>query len=425
MNNLDKQFNQMRSKLEQVDTSAMEQRIEQQLRQEWHLINNSSQSMNTQPTNTSSASRSLWTKLGYGFGGSALALLALFTAVYVQPDATSSPSSNQLSATGNSNAKPQGTGMGTGTLALGDVDTGLSGGLNVADLDINIPDFEPELDTVDRNSAYEVEAYPYYPVEERSYADDEGNQYFDESVGMTIQVKENILEILDQIKTESTNLSGYVTSVSYTEYSGGIVYLKLPSDTLTVFESYLREIDVNGEIDVTNYNIVNVSDEVVQLDQEIKQLEDIIADNKETLETGELTEVERATLERSNENLEESMTEKQDDRTETVAKYDLVDVTLYVREEPSFWSGNYYQYDTSTYGGKIKYQVGKAINSLIGTSGFLIRFVIWLGTYAIIIAPFWLVIRHFVRKRRARKQQVTTSTPSSGSDTTPHSGLNQ
>lgn len=376
MNNLDKQFNQMRAQLEQVDTSAMEQRIEQQLRQEWHLINNSSQSMNTpmntQPTNTTSPNRSLWTKLGYGFGGSALALLALFTAVYVQPDATPSPSTTTTLST-----------TGSGSLSVRDLEMPSTISLGEEDSEMMIYDYD-------------------YPAEDRSYADDEGNQYFDESVSMTIQVKDNILEILEQIKTESTNLSGYVTNVSYTEYSGGTVNLKLPSDTLTVFESYLREIDINGEIDVTNYNITNVSDEVVQLDQEIKQLQETIEENAQTLETGELTDEERAALKRSNENLEESMTDKQDERTETVAKYDLVDVTLYVREEPSFWSGNYYQYDTSTFGGKIKYQASKAVNSLISTSGFLIRFVIWLGTYAVIIAPFWLVIRYFVRKRRAR-----------------------
>ncbi|MDP3970803.1 MAG: DUF4349 domain-containing protein [bacterium] len=382
MNNAEQKLHRLKQQLDSVDTNGMELRVEQNLSSAWQKANTVSElkTMNKEK-------KSSWKILSFTLSGAGLALVALITTVVVQSgsDYASIPSAPTLLSTTGLSVESMGEESGISTLSMG----GLS----------DKQDISRKANMVSDDMGYEPALYEQpFPDENAFYKDDsEQKQLFDESVTMTIDTKDNPLEMIDQLRTEVTNLDGYIIQVNYYT-SNGTINLQLPAEKLSVFEAYLKDLDANNEVEVTQYNVENVSEEVVQIDESISQTQKQIDQAKERLQNEDLTAEERSDIEQNISSQVEYIEDQNIERTETIAEYNLVNVTLHIQEHKSFWEGNYYQYDRSTFFGSIKYELGKASSSLIRSSGKLMRFAIWLAVYSAIYVPIWFIIRGMYRK---------------------------
>lgn len=427
MNNAEHKLHELRNQLDQLDTATVHARVARNLHSAYQQQSNSTTTTTMeQIPDTSNKAKNNWRMLGLTFGGLGIAGLALVTTLIINVNDVSPPSAN-LSQTNtqqvalSDNAKPKdgkvnssGTALQFDSATLGSSDaTGLGDGINIRDIDIPDFEFEPmmpsdyddDYDTVQPTvEAYEEYAYDditNYPNEpEYTYSSgDEEKQIFSESVGLTIEVKKELLEVMSDLRTEVSNRSGYLVSISYYNDSGTI-NIQIPADQLSAFEETLSKLDANHEVEVNQYNVQNVSSQVIAMDEYIKIAEDQVKDLEETIASNETTAAEREDAKIQLETTNKLIEESKQKRDEEIAKYNLVNVTVYVTKYESFWEGNYYQYDRSTLSGLVKYEFGKAVYSLVRSTGKVTSFFIWLLVYSAIFVPAFYIIRGIVRKIR-------------------------
>lgn len=414
MNNAEQKLHELRNQLDHLDTSTMHTRVVRNLRSAWqeqHSNSTNSISMEHVPDPTTTP-RNNWRLFGLTFGGLSLAGLALITTLVINTGDISSPTTTQQVALSNTpkdkKDKP------TSTVQLDSADVGLSdnailgSGINLRDIDL--PDFEVPLpDGGDYDPGFGVEPTEKYVYDditpnetEQKYSyteDEESKQVFSESVGLTIEVKDDLLEIMNTLRTEVTNRNGYLVNISYYNKSGTI-NIQIPADQLPAFEETLSGLDADHTVEVNQYNVQNVSSEVVAMDEYIKTAEEQITELEELIASNETSSIDREDAKEQLDITKEILEESKVKRTEEIAKYSLVNVSVYVEQYESFWEGNYYQYDRSTFSGLVKYELGRAIYSLIRSTGKVTTFFVWLAVYSAIFVPAFLILRGIVRKIR-------------------------
>lgn len=438
MNNAEHKLHELRNQLDQLDTATVHARVASNLRSAWQEHSNSiitttmeqipDQIPDTSPKATNPG-HSNWRMLGFTFGGLSLAGLALVTTLIINVNDVAPPSSTisqtntqQVAITDNTKPKDgkinsNGTSVQFDSAALGSSDaTGLADGINLRDIDMPDVEFEPMMasdydddydtvqPTVEKYEEYGYEDYDSitnYPNEpEYTYTNgDEEKQVFSESVGLTIEVKKELLEVMSDLRTEVSNRSGYLVNISYYNDSGTI-NIQVPADQLSAFEEKLSQLDANHEVEVNQYNVQNVSSEVVAMDEYLKIADEQVKDLEKTIASNETTQAERDDAKIQLETTNKLIDESKQKRDEEIAKYNLVNVTVYVTKYQSFWEGNYYQYDRSTLSGLVKYEFGKAVYSLVRSTGKVTTFFIWLLVYSAIFVPAFYIIRGIVRKIR-------------------------
>ncbi len=434
MNNAEHKLHELRNQLDQLDTATMHSRVATNLRSAYQQQSNLSTTTTMEHVpdqipdaspETKNPGRKNWRMLGITFGGLSLAGLALVTTLIVNVNDVTPPTSTttqQLALSDNAKPKNGKINSNTGTTlqfdsaALGSSDaTGLGSGINLRDLDLDLEvpnlEFEPmmvsdyDYDTVEpvieRYEEYAYDDITNYPNEpDYTYTNGKDEkQVFSESVGLTIEVKDELLSVMNVLRTEVTNRSGYLVNISYYNDSGTI-NIKIPADQLAGFEEKLSELDANHEVEVNQYNVQNVSAEVVAMDEYLKIAEDQVTTLEETIASNETSEGDREDAKEQLETTKEIIEQSKKERDEAIAKYNLVNVTVYITKYESIWEGNYYQYDRSTLSGLIKYEFGRAVYSLVRSTGKVTTFFVWLLVYSVIFVPAFYIIRGIVRKIR-------------------------
>lgn len=355
-----KKFEELKQRLDHMDNTTFHLSTENKLRAAWD------------DTKTQDQKKKWgWRAFSYIFSASGITALALITLSVMSPSASESDVQSEQQ-----NTKNMGLGLSSGSSDVG-ILSDLSGPIQVEKIDF-IP--EPEVLTEE-----------YY-----SYGEEQA-QLFKESVGLSIDVKDNILSVVQQLREYVAEHEGYVVHVAYYETTG-TVDVKLPADELPGFEELLKKLDVNHEIDILSYNVVNVSEQVVVIDEEIKVIQAEIDQAKVQLKELNITEEEKQRLQTQILSNEERLNELTVEREEHIAKYNLVDVRVALNKYSSFWEGDYYQYDRSTLSGLFKYEVGRALYSLVRSFGSVVRFVVLVVVYSVIWVPAFLLVRGVVRK---------------------------
>lgn len=426
MNNAEHKFKELRNQLDQLDTAAMQQRIATNLRSAWKQSYSHNQIINE--TIPMEQKKWNWRMFSYIFGGIGLAGIALITTLVMSPDDVVKPvttsqelavkdvkesTNNKVSPT---TVKPLGT-ESTGFKDMNDAALGTTGlGTSISDIKIDLPDFDFDPgEGRDRElEEYEELTYDEYSYDDVNYDnvksygtepdytytdDGEAKQVFSESVALSIEVKDTILDVMTSLRSKVTELDGYLVSIAYYDGSGTLS-IQLPAEQLSAFEEQLKQLDVNHEIEVNQYNVQNVSSEVVAMDEYIKFAEDQVIELEEVIASNETSEADRADAKEQLEVTKEIIEESKQERDAEIAKYNLINVTVQVTESESFWEGNYYQYDRSTFSGMVKYEFGKAVYSLIRSTGKVTAFFVWLAVYSVIFVPAFYIIRGIVRKIR-------------------------
>lgn len=386
MKPIEPQLERLRERVNMIDTAPSHQKIETQLRSAWKETR-STQTMSNQ-TKTHAWNLSRWTLIlsGSGIGALALVTAIVTPAPVAQPSGSTTQYTERAATTAKETAQFDSV---SSNLALGSSNSRV----NVSDLS-----FESEAPMIidDGYGGDTDKDYTYIDNEE-------AKQLFAESVVLSIDVKQDILDVLNSVRTRINEQEGVLISVNYYRTSG-TVEIKLPADQLGSFEEELKKLDVNHKITVSSYNVVNVSDVIVKIDSEVANARKRIENMQKEIDSGTLSEDEKQDLRdiitAENTSIEKANTE----RTEAIAKYEMVSVRLVINQYQSFWSGNYYQYDTSTFSGLIKYQFGKALYSLIHGSSKVLGFIIWLAVYSVIYIPVFLILRKIIRSIRRKIQ---------------------
>ncbi len=388
MNNFDKQLNELK---EAIHSSSMDaQGLEQRLRSEWRVQETTQLQAMTNHKKT--WKERLTVSLPLGLSGATLAILAAVTAVSISPDLSSQQAASTTSQSISTSVTDLAKGFGEKAGRVVNEEELPAGYV----LPISPPD----------------DGFENYPSpdpkkdNDLSYGD-ENQQLFDESVALGIRTQADIIAMIDELRTEITNLDGYVVSIQYLDATGATVALKLPSEKLTAFESYLREQDIDNTLDVSKYYVENVSVEVVEIDEVIGNAQERLADFQAELEAGQADAARREYLEQQIERQNKYIEDKQEERAEVIAQYGLVDVELSITEWGSVWEGRYWQYDKSTLGGSIKYNLAKVVYRVIRSGGGLIRFLIWLVIYSVLATPLLMVGKRVYRKVRLKHPKKT------------------
>ncbi len=399
--NTEHKLQELNQQLDRLDTHAMQSRIEAGLRSAWV------EHHSTQPTmNTSTLPRKGWRWLQLAIGIPSLAGLALITTFAIQP---ANPNTATLSSRTSGSVTLMGAMLGTSDVVA----------QPVSDATKNIQEnYALKADPLDAdNSAAggRVEEYSYDDLvvenetpNDRAYTYTDGDQekqLFDESVGLSVELKGELLDAIHTLRDQVATLNGQLVNISYYD-TMGTVDIKLPADQLDTFEDTLKELDAHHTVEVDSYNVVNVSEEIVSIDEGIQQAQDRITQAQQSLGAAGLTDAKRQELADQIQADEDYIQEKQSLRDTTIANYDLVAVRVTLQQYQSLWSGNYTQYDRSTFSGMIKYELGKAIYTLIRSTGKLTIFLVWLLVYSIVLVPAYWLLRWCVRKliRVLRKQ---------------------
>ncbi len=417
MSHTEQQFKQLRKQLDEANTSAMETRVENGLRSAWTQRTNSQQSTIPMKESLNTKKTPVWLMwLGYIGGASSLAVLALITTVTMN-DVTSPTTVLEGRIAYQAEEKKDKFTSGSSTVSFDSAEysdtSSEATGFGSPDSDLGDSLTASDEATPKRVSGYEFEEYKFDDInsygnantQATSYVSKDGEklQLYDEAVSLTVEVKDNMLESIQGIQNEAKNLGGAVIATDYNNTIGEI-NVRIPADQLNAFQDYLQGIDGNKEVEINAYSIDNVSVDVVELDEQIAVLEDDVADLEKTLEDEELSEEVIENTKYALEIAQDRLEDTQLEREETITEFNMVDVEVIVKEYESFWDGNYYQYDRSTFSGMVKYEVGKALSSLIHSTGKLTRFFIWLAVYSVIFVPIWLVIRAIYRKIRKNMQ---------------------
>lgn len=386
MKPIEPQLEQLRERVNTIDTAPAHQKIEAHLRSAWKETR-STQAAPAQ-TKTHRWNLSRWTLV---LSGSGIGVLALMTAML-----TPAPVAQRISSTAQYTERAANPTT-SGTIQLDSATSNLrlgssSAGVSVSDLSIAMPEM-----IID-------DGYGYRGDEDKDYTyidNEEAKQLFNESVVLSIDVKQDILDVLSTLRTRIAEQKGYLINIAYYDTSGTL-QIKLPADQLPSFEDQLKAMDVNHKITVISYNVANMSEEVTAIDANITSAQSAIEDTKVKLNATGISDGYKKILEDQIKTQEKYIETQKTDRTETIAEANLVSIRLVVNEYQSFWDGNYYQYDTSTFSGLTKYQFGKALYSLIHGSSKVLGFVIWLAVYSVIYIPIFLVLRKVVRSIRRK-----------------------
>ncbi|OGY85595.1 MAG: hypothetical protein A2233_03170 [Candidatus Kerfeldbacteria bacterium RIFOXYA2_FULL_38_24] len=226
-------------------------------------------------------------------------------------------------------------------------------------------------------------------------------------VAFQLETKENILNVVQEIQKKMNDLEGYLVSTNYddnTHYKNGTIYVKVPVARLDEFQQFLNKHDTNGELKVLSYNVQNVSAEVVQLDETIKQIEEQIAEKRKELSAMN-SEEERTLLQQEIERQEKQIQDSQDEREQTIAQYGLADVTIVLLEKQKTAWNDISNIDTTTFWGEVKYETIRALCSLVDTLGLVVMFTVWVAVYSLIPVPLVWLVGKIVRKIKAKKRE--------------------
>lgn len=356
MINAEKQFKDLRTGLDQADTSLIHTRIERVLRDHW----DASQQTQTSPRKWT------WKMFTYVASASGIAALALITVTVLEPLPT------QTVSTQTRKQDPVPLSLGT---------TGSSGALGYLSDSIDVE--ELPITISDKDFTYKNEG--------------ETAQLLNESVILSLDVQGDILNIIHTLRDQVSVQDGYLLNISYYD-TYGTLDIKLPADQLITFEKTLQELDINNKVEVSNYVVENLSQQVVAIDEIIQNTQEQIDADKAQLTNENITQTERRILQEQIIDNEEYLKTVQTSRQEKIAEYDLISVRVILNKYSPFWEGNYTQYDRSTLSGMIKYELSKAVYTLIRSGSKILRFVIWLAVYSVILVPVFFILKKGIRK---------------------------
>lgn len=355
----EKKFEELRQGLDMANTSNSHAKIESDLRLAWR----ESHAQQQEPEKRKKTWT--WNMLSYALTGSSLAAMAVITTFLVQPGATPPTSSTQTKAY----AQKEDVASPTSSLPV-------------------TPPYEGEL-YLETGDGLDADVYAYKKNEETA-------QLFNESVILAIDVKGNTLDVIHKLREQVSIQQGYLLDISYhTAY--GTLDIKLPADQLSVFEDTLKELDVNHEVEVTDYVVQNISQQIVTLDESMLNIQEKIDADKAKLNETNLTQTERQTIQTRIIEQEESIQALNSSREEKIATYELISVRVVISQYSSFWEGDYYQYDRSTVSGMVKYETSRALYTLVRSGSTVLRLVVWLAIYSVLLIPAFLVLRKVVR----------------------------
>lgn len=427
MNHSEKQLKKLQQDIHSVDFEQAEARIEMRLRSAWKEaartrnesftqeyldMNNSQESKNSTATQKEKRKR-----LPLALGTLAIFALAFVSTNYVNSMMTAS------------------TGSSLGVMEM-DIAT-KSSGLNT-DSDMAIQGYgstEPSdrllsrtMDSVtemrgEHEELADIMIEPIMPPQDDfyyeedpvvySYSDgDEEKQLFDESVSFAIRVEQDTNEAINRIREEVTTLEGFIVSAYEYDYynTGGDMYVRIPTEKLSTFESILRDLDRKNELDISEYEITNVSEEVVALDEKKAVYEKDLQRLEDAHANGTISEEEYNTAKKQGEEL---ISEVEKDRQETIAQYQYTSVHIQIIEWQPFWEGNSIQYDTDTFSGRILHDLSRAWYDISYSVGDVLVFLVWLAFYAVILFPAWIIGKKVYRKVKpvsdARKENKDTT----------------
>lgn len=232
-------------------------------------------------------------------------------------------------------------------------------------------------------------------------------QVFQTDVSLKLDVDKNVLDTIQQIQSHLSEVNGYLISTNYTANTyakaSGTVYVKVPVDQLPTFQQYLSTIDTNGELDVLSYNVQNMSEQVAQIDETIKNAQAQIDSQKKVLSETQ-NEYERNSAQQIIQNQQLLMEQYKKQREETVAKYSLANVSILLSTKEHRQWDDVSSIDQSTFWGEVKYEFVNALSSLVDTLGSLVIFMVWIIVYSSILVPLILIVRWVMRWMKKRKQ---------------------
>lgn len=364
MSNAEKKFEELRTHVNQLDTGPIHERVEGNLRSAWRQA---------QLQDEVPAKKWNWRILSYALGASGVTALALITTVSMSPDA---PRSMTQQVATEDEEYQEGYAL--------DASLGSSAGLGQP-LSVNNFITEPFIIEPTTNR-------------DKSYTYGEGSaQLLDESVNLSIDVKDDMLSVIHQLREQVTAQNGYLLNISYYGTSGTID-VQLPASELNAFEEVLEKLDANHKVEVVDYRVVNISERIVTIDEDIKSTQQAIDEDKAKLTVSDLTEGYRKIIQDRIIANEEHIKTQNAARAEEIAKYNLITVRVSVNEYASFWEGDYYQHDRSTLSGMVKYEISRALYMFIGSFGTVLRFIVLILIYSVIWVPVFLLIRGAWRK---------------------------
>lgn len=376
--NPEQKFNALRQQLDSLDTTAMQTRIEARLRLAW------AQQHSAQSTPMDTTSKSSWRWLSYTLAGTSLAGLAFITTLATQP-AVETPTKLSAEQTMDD------------FIAANKDEKSNSAGLSVQEFDLKTDDYSgTEYTGDDWEHDTQLDGATINPSYTYTANKDE-KQLFDESVQLEIDVKGELLDVIHNLRNQVETLNGYLINISYYD-TAGTIDIQLPADQLQTFEDQLATVDATHQVEVLSYNVANVSEEVAIIDAEITAKQKEIDQAKTDLTAANLTATERQALQDKISAGESYIQTQQTTKEETIAEYSLVDVRVTIHPYQSWTSGNYYQYDRSTFTGSVQYELGRAMYTLIHGTGKLARFLVWLAVYSVVLIPLFIGLRWFIRK---------------------------
>lgn len=427
MNQSEKQLKKLQQDIHSVDFEQAEARIEMRLRSAWKeeaRTRNESFTQEYLDMNNSKESNNSTTPLKEKRKRLPLALgtLAIFALAFVS---TNYVNSMMTASTGSSLGVME---MDIATKSSGlhtDSDMAIQGYGSAEpsnSLFANVVDSVAEMRT-EREESTEMVIEPIIPAPDDYYYeedptvysysdDDEEKQLFDESVSFAIRVEQDTNETINRIRDEVTALEGFIVSAyDYDSYNtGGDMFVRIPTEKLSTFEAILRDLDRKNELDVSEYDITNVSEEVVTLDEKKAVYEKDLKDIQDAYKAGSISEEEYNAAKKQGEEL---ILEVEKKRQETIAQYQYTSVYIQIIEWQPFWEGNSIQYDRDTFSGRILSKLSRTWYDISYSVADVLVFLIWLAFYAVILFPVWIVGKKVYRKVKpaidARKKKNNTT----------------
>lgn len=362
----EKKFEELRQGLEKLDLSTSQIKIEACLRRAWKESHQKTEQQAPQK-------KWAWNIFNYALTASGVTALALITTSLTQP--AQLPQSTVVQMRKIDQEKVMAEPVITGQSAT----LGTSGG------------FQPIEEEIYEDSDFTLNAEYGYEK------DGQISQLLNESVILSIDVREDTLDVIHKLRDQVSVQHGYVLDISY-HASYGTVDIKLPADQLNAFEDTLKELDINHEVEVTDYVVENISQKIVTLDEQIQNTQEEIEADKNKLNQTSLTVSEKQVIQEQIIQNEESITSLNQTRDEKIAQYDLISVRITINHYSSFWEGNYTQYDRSNLSGMVQYELSRAVYTVIRSGSEVLRFVIWVVLYSLIFIPAILITRKIIRK---------------------------
>lgn len=352
--NPEDQFNTLRERVSQIDTTTSRARIERNLREAWEQ-------------HRAPRSRFAWTR----FLVAPLSIGALSFATML------------MTSTSQLNYEPQ---------AILTTDSSQTTSYSLVDPTVGGSDVAEK--SVITNNLFDGGTYT---------ENGEQKSVLSSRASLSITTKSDLLSGIQSLRSYAEAHNGVISSISaYTSY--GSFEAILPLSELQGFEAQLKSLDTTHSFKTLTYYVENISAQVSRLDDSLKTLRSKLDSTNTQLNSTALSASERTQLEEQKTSLQNNIDEASTERADIVATGETIDLSVTINAFQSFWSGYYYQYDHSTLWGTIQYESCKAVHTLITSASGIITFFIWCVVYSVILIPLYYAGRKVVRKIKVGKR---------------------